>query len=723
MGARSGFDAARDKLRAAQAEAQRVATVFKTLSSPNMKAAEAEMKRVQNAVSLATKAYEAQKSAVLEHRRVIGCMGIDIQGAALHQERLRTRVQDTTRALHQQNQIIKAMAMGGADQPPRGRRIVGSVHGDHAHVGSTMSVIGETGAVYTAGRVAKHAFKEGSDFQHERVRMEASGMSPDEIEQAEKESARLSKKYLPVSQTQIMHMLRNARSVVGNYHEAAEIADPLLALRVVAMGAHPDKASELNEDFDKLVKGMEIKGVTQNHGMFNHYIDNMAKAINVFGDTLRPTDFYETFKYGRAATNALSDDFMLSTAPTLAQELGGSSAGKAVSSFHTQFVGGKMSNRSVEQLLKYGMLDPKNVIKTKTGNVKGVLPGGIVGQEYLKPGHEDPYAWVNKVLIPKLAAKGITDPAEVQEVISALASQQTSAQMMSIFAGQQPRIEKDKALIRGAKGIDAAPSFMRNDPKLGAKSITEQTNNILQNATGPAMEKAAPIMHSFAGSLAEIAEAAKDHPHLSTIAAGGALSGLIAGGAKGAGWLLPAIFGSLPEGGIVRAIGGTLGTAAKWGMRGSGWTTAALLAYQAYQARDEIGADLVGKGAHAITGDPWQQRYNLDHPTDTLDQLRRQRTNRPRLAGPGITPTMTYDGSGGIGEAPNWGKTSGSMSVEVHGDAALTLKIEAPELLRIVSRAEAVIKLGGSSNWNGPGSAGHSSPDASAASSGMAYGP
>jgi hypothetical protein len=75
----------------------------------------------------------------------------------------------------------------------------------------------------------------------------------------------------------------------------------------------------------------------------------MAKALNVFGDTLRPTDYYEMFKYGRAATNALSDDFMLKTAPTLAQELGGSSAGKALSSFYTQFVGGKMSNKAVEQ--------------------------------------------------------------------------------------------------------------------------------------------------------------------------------------------------------------------------------------------------------------------------------------------------------------------------------------------------------------------------------------
>ncbi len=212
----------------------------------------------------------------------------------------------------------------------------------------------------------------------------------------------------------------------------------------------------------------------------------MAKALNVFGDTLRPTDYYEMFKYGRAATNALSDDFMLKTAPTLAQELGGSSAGKALSSFHTQMVGGKMSNKAVESLLDYGLIDPDKVIKTSTGNVKGVKPGGIVGGEYLQPGKEDPYLWVNNVLLPHLAAKGVTDPAKIQEVIAAIASQTTSAQMMGIFATQQSRIVKDQALVHGAKGKDAATDFQANDPMVVSKSIGSQLDNLLSNTGAPA---------------------------------------------------------------------------------------------------------------------------------------------------------------------------------------------------------------------------------------------
>ncbi|MDB5652470.1 MAG: hypothetical protein JWQ94_83 [Tardiphaga sp.] len=726
---RGVFADARSRFRDAQVGIERASRAMAAAEKPT-RAMEAAYRRAQTAVSGASRAFEEQKAIVIGARRALETSGVPLNKIAAEQQKLRTHVERTTRALHQQRQVVEASpATTVAKRLPHRGQEGETPHSAPTRGNGVLSAIGETGALYTAGRVAKHAIKEGSDFQHERVRMEASGMAPGEIDAAEKEASHLSKKYLPVSQTQIMHMLRNTRSVVGNYHEAAEIADPLLALRVVAMGAHPEKSDELNEDFDKLVKGMEIKGVTQDHGKFNHYIDNMAKAVNVFGDTLRPTDFYETFKYGRAATNALSDDFMLSTAPTLAQELGGSSAGKALSSFHTQFVGGKMSNKAVEQLQKYDMIDPKKVIKTSTGNVKGVMPGGIAGQEYLRPGQEDPYAWVNKVLIPKLAAKGVTDPAEVQEVISAMASQQTSAQMMSIFAGQQPRIEKDKALIRGAKGIDAADDFMRKDPKVGAKSIIEQSNNILQNATGPAMEKAAPIMHSFAGSLAEIAETAKDHPQLSTIATGGVLSGLLAGGAKGASMLLPALFGNLPEGGLAKAVGSTLGTGAKWAARGTGWTTAAMLAYEAYQNRDELGRDIVGKGEHATTDDPLQSSYDRDHPRDTIERLRQQvaERNANRMIFKGkAAPFAPYSPQlelppgflAGGQSSPQSGQVTATLtgSARVDGETKLTITIEAPDVLKAMSKAEAIVRMNGALNAgsNGPGSTGRSSPDAAA---------
>jgi hypothetical protein len=236
-----------------------------------------------------------------------------------------------------------------------------------------------------------------------------------------------------------------------------------MQLRVVALGAHPEKAEELNEDFDKLIKGMEIKGVTQDRGKFEHYIDGMAKAVNVFGDTLRPTDYYEMFKYGRAATNALSDDFMLKTAPTLAQELGGSSAGKALSSFTRNGRRQDVATRP-SRLAQYGLIDPEqgdqNQNRQRQGREARRRRRRGVSASRGKP------ILINgstRCLLPALAKKGVTDPAKIQEVIAAIASQQTSAQMMSIFATQQSRIEKINS-CRGRQG-------RRRRPRISKKTI------------------------------------------------------------------------------------------------------------------------------------------------------------------------------------------------------------------------------------------------------------
>jgi hypothetical protein len=194
------------------------------------------------------------------------------------------------------------------------------------------------------------------------------------------------------------------------------------------------------------------------------------------------------------------------------------------------------------------------VIKTKTGNVKGVLPGGVVGSEYLQPGATDPYQWVNKILIPALAKKGITDPSKIQEVIAAMSSQTTTAQMMTIFATQQARIEKDQHLVEHADGKDSAAKFQANDPKVIAKSIHSQFDNLLANTTEGAMPAANAGMNWLASGLSWAAEHAKTRP--GDTLAGGLWGGamLSAMGADGAGKMLEYATGKGGSLGLTKAV-------------------------------------------------------------------------------------------------------------------------------------------------------------------------
>ena len=359
---------------------------------------------------------------------------------------------------------------------------------------------------------------------HEAARMEVAGMTDDEISQADEISQQLSEKYTALSKTTIMHTLRNARSVVGSFEEAKKIIEPMLKMRIAAQGAHPERAAELAEDVDKLVKAMEMKGVTMDPQKFTDYMDGMTKAVNTFGDTLSPSAFYGMFKYGRQATQNLSKQFELETGPTFMQEMGESSTGKALESFYQELVAGQMHMTGAKELEKFGLIDPSKIVKTKTGSIKGLQPGAVIGHGLAAT---DPYAWVNQIFLPALAKKGVTDPEKIQEEIATIFQRGTTAQLISVLATQQARIEKDWALVRGAKGLESADVFMAKDPYTAMSSVNEQFKNLLTIAGGPLALPAAEGLNAIARGIVAIESATKDHPLYATgsLAASTALLG------------------------------------------------------------------------------------------------------------------------------------------------------------------------------------------------------
>ncbi len=376
---------------------------------------------------------------------------------------------------------------------------------------------------------------------HEAVRMEASGMSEAEIADAERVSQDLSERYKALSTTTIMHALRNMRAIVGTYEEAGKILDPILKLRIAAMGAHPERAAELSDEFDKLVKGMEIKGVTMDPEKFTSYMQGMAKAINVFGDTLHPYDYYQMFKYGSTAAQALSEKFMLETAPTFAQEMGGSRTGSSLAMFYSKTVGDSMTLIAANELKKFGLIDMGKV-QSKAGRITKLSPGAVRGWELAAA---DPYAWVNNYLLPAFARAGVTDKQKILGEIATIfgSGRQSSGALVAILATQQARIEKDWKLIHGAKGLDAADLYMGKDPMMAWSGVTEQFKNLLAIAGGPLAGPAAAGLNVIASGIAAIERAASAHPRQAAAYLAAGTTGLLGvAGAAGL-WALHGLYG------------------------------------------------------------------------------------------------------------------------------------------------------------------------------------
>lgn len=337
-------------------------------------------------------------------------------------------------------------------------------------LGGMMATMVEVAAAAVGLKAAISGVTQAFDQVHERARMSVAGMRPDEILDAERLSKEIAAKYPMIAPSSAMNLARNARSIVGTYEEAAPLLDQLAQLRVVAKGANAHASDEeIDHQFDLLLKGIEIRGATQHPEAFRKHIDFIAKGLNAFGDTLTPFDYYEMYKYGRQATPALSDKFMLETAPSLAQELKGSSYGRAVSAFEQMVVAGVGRKSSFQQLAALGLIDQADLGDLKEGaEGRGLKQGRTI--KGWKVAQADPNAWVRDYLMPSLAAHGVSDRSDVMKAISSIFQNQVAGQMVNILAQQQARIDKDQRIVEGAQGSDAWRRLSR-DPLIASGAL------------------------------------------------------------------------------------------------------------------------------------------------------------------------------------------------------------------------------------------------------------
>jgi hypothetical protein len=402
------------------------------------------------------------------------------------------------------------------------------------HAVHTLAPAAAAGAAMEGARglsgLVHETVKMTAERAHEAVRMQVAGFTEAELDEALRISQEVSEKTKALSTTTIMHSLRNLRTIVGSFDEAAKLITPIAKLRVLTLGAHPERAEELEASFDRLEKSQEMVGATQDPARFRRNMELVAKAMNTFGDTLKPDEFFNFAKYARQAGQNYTDRFLLGVAPTLMQEMGGKSAGEALSSFFQQFVAGKMPQYAAAMLDKYGLIADRSKIEfNKAGKIKRLEPGAIKDFELAKL---DPYRWIQEVYLPALAAHGITSKEQIANVTSTIASKRTTGQAMGIFATQQQRIEKDLAMTGGAKGLEAADTFVAHDPMMAWAAVTKQFENLLAVAGGPLAEPAAQGLNLLAGAITALERAAVSHPLGG--AAGLAVALVLAAGALGA---------------------------------------------------------------------------------------------------------------------------------------------------------------------------------------------
>jgi hypothetical protein len=567
----------------------------------------------------------------------------------------------------------------------------------------TMRSLGGAAASYTLAPVAAGAAGAGgirgleglihetvkatSDRAQEQMRDILAGISPTEMADANRLSLELSQRYQAFSQTTVLHALRNMRSIVGTYEEAAKLLDPILNLRLNVLAAHPNRAAELDEDFDKLMKGEEIVGASQDPERFKRNMELTRRAMNVFGDTLRPYDFFEFAQHSRGAGQSMNDQFRLAIGPTLMQHMGGSQAGTAVSSMFQQFVGGHMSLAAANLMEKFGLLDNSKVEFTKAGLIKRVQPGALVESDLFK---NNAYEWLQKVFLPKVG--GDKSKEQLADINAVLASKATTDQILGILISQAQSIEKDIALEKSVPDADKSRDAINKNVGIAWQGVTEQFQNLLAVAGSPLAEPAAAAMHKIADGIIALENAAAKHPIRA--AAGlvaGATGAAAAAGAAGL-WGLRSGLGWILGRGGSKAAADLSGEAAIRIMQGAqaagapGWLASTVFPTAA-----------IGAGMAAVAGTELSARASGS----------RTMFGDRGTAGGGIGPLLPWLFGGGpqhfsLGDVH---KALGMPAAEVKGSADLNVNVTVAPTEDFVSRIVSALR-NGINVFSGTGTAG-----------------
>jgi hypothetical protein len=427
-------------------------------------------------------------------------------------------------------------------------------------LGGVAAILGGSAMIGGLVALAKH----GGDVNHQLELMKIAGMDNAEIQGSIAQAMKTTGNVMTTTLSENLAHIRELRYAFGDTTVAMSHLDEISKANSIlnsVKGGGKDQVWEL-------VKSLEQKGLTYKPEEFSSYVNTMTKVIEATGGKVTPEMFMSTFKYGRTSMLGWDESFVGGALPRLMQSMatggGGGGAGSggpgnALMSAFAKVVQGQMPKTAAEEFGRMG-LAPGGV-KHITGSSESQLPGGIAGRDQFMA---NPYEWVQKTLMPALAAHGITEQNDIISQISKMFPVRTASQIITemglqgrFHEGMNSPFEKDIALQKGAMGMAGGDELMKNDYPTVLREFNQQWENLLQTLGSPLMQPGGPVLTAMAGltstmnSISQFAAANPDAIKNMTYAIG-ALGAVLVGGGIAALGTLASIPAALT--GIVLAV-------------------------------------------------------------------------------------------------------------------------------------------------------------------------
>lgn len=455
----------------------------------------AEYKKAQGAADTLTKAHRDKLNTFRTARSELLEAGIRTKELGRHEAELKMRIDATKQALREKEAMLTKVAererhIAAARQTANNIR---TRAGNLAAAGAGASAAGmATGAPIWKG------IGESKHYELEKTRIAALGLG----DAATKESIEFAKqmKAYGVSQVDKAELMRDALSVFADAHHA-EMVLPTLAKMKFANAAVFGQAegAENERKFMDLLKVVELRGGLASEAEFRRQADMVQRVITATGGRVQSDEWLQVIKRGGLAAKGIDSEAFYYTLEPLVQEMGGATVGTAMMSAYQNLYQGKTTKRTLHNLDKFGLIaDRSKVREDKAGQVSFMDPGALKGADIFR---KDQFAWLEQVLLPTLAAKGITSRDQVLDAIGSITSNRTASNLLAQMYLQRDQIHKNMRLNRGADGIEQLDARAKALPQ-GKEIETLAKVHDLQKEIG---EKVLPL---YASALEWVARAA-----------------------------------------------------------------------------------------------------------------------------------------------------------------------------------------------------------------------
>lgn len=247
-------------------------------------------------------------------------------------------------------------------------------------------------------------------------------------------------------------LVRDGVTAFGDVHHAQWVAPTLAKMKFANEAMYGDHGVENEKKFMDMLKVIEMRNGLKSKESFQEQANIIQQVITATGGRVQAEEWLNVIKTGGIAAKGMDNKAFYYKMEPLVQEMGGHRVGTSMMSAYQNLYQGRTTQRAANNLDKLGLIgDYSKVHHNKTGDLSYLDIGAIKGADLFK---KDQFAWMEKVLVPALNAKGITKESDVIDAIGSIFSNRTASNLFAQMYMQRDQIHKNAKLNEGAFNID-----------------------------------------------------------------------------------------------------------------------------------------------------------------------------------------------------------------------------------------------------------------------------